>query len=70
MCCLSVSSELSLTNQDQAAVKIQIYDVICRRDTNMDAATFWAYGDTGEGDASAEQVVGSLPFSSDTPCQY
>ena len=70
MCFLSASAELSFTNQDQAAVKIQIYDLICRRDTNTDAASFWAYGDTDEGDTSAEQVVGALPFSSDTLCQY
>ena len=69
-CYLSASSELSLTNQDQAAVKVVIYDLICRRDKGYDPATLWTTGESDEGVANAQTVVGCLPFSSDLLCQY
>ena len=69
-CYLSASGELSLTKQGQAAVKVVIYDLIYRRDTGYDPATLWATGESDEGTASAEKIVGCLPFSSDLLCQY
>ena len=69
-CYISAFGELSLTNQDQAAVKIVIYNLICHPDTGYDPATLWSTGENDEGVANAQTVVGCLPFSSDLLCQY
>ena len=60
-----------ITNQDLAAAKIQLYDIICRKDINNLPDSLFQVGETDEGgNGSTFDVVGALPFSSDAFCQY
>ena len=66
---LSASAELLITNQDLGAVKIQLYDIITRRDTNSTPDTLFQSGETDEGgNGTTFDVIGCLPFSSDSFC--
>lgn len=73
---LSASSELMLTNQDQANVRIAIYDIVARRD-NSSASTVDGPTDAFKngladqgGSASSYQVVGTTPFASSEFTSY
>lgn len=72
----SCSAEVMLTNQELANVRIYIYDIIARRDSqsnvntqNPDTAWKNSYADEG-GANSNYSIVGSTPYSSDLFTQY
>ena len=70
-CFISCLSELMITNQDLSSAKVQLYNVICRKDINNLPDSLFQVGETNEGgNGTTFDVVGALSFSSDAFRQY